>query len=108
MYINGNFKMESDYEVRVIREDEFDVDLFIDINYRSVDLDIGNNDLNISRIQFQMVKAILLRFSKNGTRMTCHMLRDIDLYSAFSNFEIEYKDRVINIEKVEEKVVLSI
>ncbi len=108
MYINGNLKLESDYEIRIIREDEFDVDLFIDINYRSVDIDIGNNDLNISRIQFQMVRAILVRFSKNGTRMTCHMLRDIDLYSAFSNFEIEYKDKVVRIKKIEEKVEFSI
>lgn len=108
MYINGNLKLDSDFEIRVIREDEFDIDLFIDINYRSVDLNIGNNDLNISRIQFQMVRAVLLRFSKNGTIMTCHMLRNIDLYSAFSNFEIEYKDRVVSIKKVEEKVEFSI
>ena len=40
MYINGNFVLKSDFEIREIRkEDENgDVDLFIPIEYRTVNL----------------------------------------------------------------------
>ncbi|SHJ92915.1 hypothetical protein [Tepidibacter formicigenes] len=104
MFKKGNLILKSDFDIRVIKEDDMDMDLFIDLNYRNLDIDMGKNDLNISRIQFPKVRGLVIRFSKNGYIMTCHILRDIDLHSAFANFEIDYKDSSINIINLNEKV----
>ena len=45
-----NLNLDTDFEYRVIREDENDVDLFIDINYRSLDLEINDSYFLNSRI----------------------------------------------------------
>ena len=41
----GNLNLDTDFDYRIIREEDNDIDLFIDINYRSVDIDTNNNDL---------------------------------------------------------------
>ncbi|OPJ55940.1 hypothetical protein [Alkalithermobacter paradoxus] len=104
MFTKGNLTIDTDFDIRIIKEDDMDVDLFIDLGYRSLDLNIGKNDLDISRIQFTKVRGLVIRFSKSGNVMTCHMLRDIDLHSAFANFEIDYKYSVINIVDLDDKV----
>ncbi len=89
----GNLKLDSDFEFRVIRETEEDIDIFVDIIYRSVDIDASDSMMFSSRIQFPFVRAIILRIDKEGYDMTVHMLRDIDLLSAFANFEIDFSDK---------------
>ena len=39
--------------------------------------------------------------------MTIHLLRDIDLFSAFANFEVDYTDSIVNIKNQNEKVILN-
>jgi len=103
----GNLNLDTDFEYRIIREEENDLDLFIDLNYRSLDIDTDNNNLFSSRIQFPFVRSIILRLNKNDYTMTVHLMRDIDLFSAFANFEVNYKDAIIAIKNTQEKVSIS-
>ncbi|WP_164690277.1 hypothetical protein [Paraclostridium sordellii] len=103
----GNLNLDSDFEYRVIREEDEDIDLFIDINYRSVDVDCSNDDLFASRIQFPFVRSIILRFNKSTNLMTVHFMRDIDLFSAFANFEVDHSNAIICIKNNYEKVVFG-
>ncbi|MGL5348647.1 MAG: hypothetical protein ACRDA3_14960 [Peptostreptococcaceae bacterium] len=101
----GNLSLDTDFDYRIIREEENDLDLFIDLNYRSLDIDGGNTDLFSSRIQFPFVRSIILRLNKESHIMTVHLMRDIDLFSAFANFELNYKDSIVKIKNDFEKVI---
>ena len=107
IYNIGNLRLDSDFEFRVIRESDEDIDIFVDINYRSVDIDASDSRMFSSRIQFPFVRAIILRIDKEGYDMTVHMLRDIDLLSAFANFEIDFSHSTISIRNEYEKVSLT-
>lgn len=100
----GNLNLDTDFEYRIIREEDDDLDLFIDINYRSLDIDNNGSNLFSSRIQFPFVRSIILRLNKKTHTMTIHLMRDIDLFSAFANFEVDYTDCTINIKNNLEKV----
>ncbi len=102
----GNLKLDSDFDYRIIREEDNDIDLFIDINYRCVDIDVDKSGIFNSRIQFPYVRAILLRINKNSHLMTVHLMRDIDLFSAFANFEVDYSDSIFSIKNHQEKVII--
>ena len=39
--------------------------------------------------------------------MTIHLMRDIDLFSAFANFEFDYKNYIFNIKNNQEKVLIT-
>ena len=107
LYI-GNLTLNCDFETRIIREDKLDADIFIDIKNRSLDINLGSNDFGItSRIQFNMVRGLLLRINKQGYIMTVHLLSSIDLHSAYSNFEIGYKDSILNISEIDGRVCLN-
>ncbi len=100
----GNLNLDIDFDYRIIREENNDVDLFIDINYRSLDIDTDNNGFFNSRVQFPFVRSLILRINKESNIMTVHLMRDIDLFSAFANFEVNYDNCVINIKNEFEKV----
>lgn len=100
----GNLNLDIDFDYRIIREENNDIDLFIDINYRSLDIDTDNNGFFSSRVQFPFVRSLILRINKESNIMTVHLMRDIDLFSAFANFEINYDNCVINIKNEFEKV----
>ena len=73
----GKLCLDTDFNFRVIREEDNDIDLFIDI---------------------------ILRINKESNIMTVHLMRDIDLFSAFANFEVNYDNCIINIKNDFEKV----
>ena len=100
----GNLNLDIDFDYRIIREENNDIDLFIDINYRSLDIDTDNNGFFNSRVQFPYVRSLILRINKESNIMTVHLMRDIDLFSAFANFEVNYDNCVINIKNEFEKV----
>lgn len=102
----GNLTLDTDFEYRIIREDENDMDLFIDINYRSLDIDCNESTFFNSRIQFPFVRSLILRVSKTDQVMTIHLMRDIDLFSAFANFEVNYSDSIFHIKNENEKVYI--
>ncbi|WP_122639364.1 hypothetical protein [Romboutsia sp. Marseille-P6047] len=103
----GLLKLDIDFEYRIIREENDDVDIFIDVNYRSLDLECGENDFFNGRIQFPFVRSLILRINKKSHLMTVHFMRDIDLFSAFANFEFDYKDYIFNIKNNKEKVLIT-
>ena len=100
----GKLSLDTDFDFRVIREEGNDIDLFIDINYRSVNIDTNNDGFFHSRVQFPYVRSLILRINKESDIMTVHLMRDIDLFSAFANFEVDLKNCVINIKNEFEKV----
>lgn len=104
MYINENFVLKSDFEIREIRrEDENgDVDLFIPIGHRTVNLFIPFIDEDkMSRIQLCEVKNIVVRFNTKigNNKCSVHFLRNIDLLSHLLNFELDYKNYEIVIKQ---------
>ena len=100
----GKLNLDIDFDYRIIREENNDIDLFIDVNYRSLDIDTDNNGFFNSRVQFPFVRSLILRINKESNVMTVHLMRDIDLFSAFANFEVNYDNCVINIKNEFEKV----
>ena len=103
----GNLNLDSDFDYRVIREEDNDLDLYIDINYRCVDINIGESNFFNSRIQFPYVRSILIRIKKESYLMTVHLMRDIDLFSAFANFEVDYTNSIFKIKNYQEKVIID-
>lgn len=104
MYISGNLVLKSDFEIRQIREEDEngDVDLFIPIGYKTVNLFIPFIDKDkMSRIQLSEVKSIVIRFNTNvgNNRCSIHFLKNIDLFSHLLNFELNYIDYKIVIKQ---------
>ena len=83
----GKINFDCDFEYRIIREEDDDLDIYVDVNYRCLDIELGENNFFNSRIQFPFVRSVLLRINKNLDTITVHLMRDIDLFSAFANFE---------------------
>ena len=98
----GNLKLDTDFEYRIIREEEGDI-----VNYRSLDIDCDGCEFFNSRIQFPFVRSLILRINKDNYLMTIHLMRDIDLFSAFANFEFDYKNYIFNIKNNQEKVLIT-
>lgn len=103
----GKLKLDSDFDYRIIREENDDIDLYIDINYRCVDINVGESQIFNSRIQFPYVRSILLRINRQEHLMTVHLMRDIDLFSAFANFEVDYYNSIFEIKNYQEKVIIN-
>ncbi|MCT4617995.1 MAG: hypothetical protein N4A62_01185 [Marinisporobacter sp.] len=103
IYNNENFYIEHDFEVRIIREEENDVDLLIPIENRTLNVYIEEGIGLHSRMQFSAVKGILFRFSTLESSHICtiHLLRNIDIHSSIVNFEIDYKDHFIEVKDQE-------
>lgn len=88
------FKLLSDFDIRILREDEVDIDLIISLDYRTLDLYFDDIPIYFgNRIQCSMIKNIVIRLSKlnNNSLCTVHFLRNIDLHSSVINFEVDYK-----------------
>ena len=103
----GKINLDCDFEYRTIREEDDDIDIYVDVNYRCLDIELGENNFFNSRIQFPYVRSILLRINKNMETITIHLMRDIDLFSAFANFELDLSGYVLSIKNEYEKVILS-
>lgn len=103
----GKMNLDCDFEYRIIREENDDLDIYVDVNYRCLDIELGDNSFFNSRIQFPYVRSILLRINKNMETITIHLMRDIDLFSAFANFELDLSDHILSIKNEYEKVILS-
>ena len=103
----GKINLDCDFEYRTIREEDDDLDIYVDVNYRCLDIELGENKFFNSRIQFPYVRSILLRINKNMETITIHLMRDIDLFSAFANFELDLSGYILSIKNEYEKVILS-
>lgn len=75
---------------------EGDTDYFIETDNYPINLQL---DLPyLSRIQFPRSRAILVRTTPKSRWVTLHVLRDIDLYSSFANFEMALENGPLHIE----------
>lgn len=90
--------IETNLEARVI-DREGDQDFFIEtfLYPTNFEIDIPY----ISRIQFPMPKAILVRTTPVSRWVTVHVLGDTDLFSSFVNFELDLTDKKLAILKEE-------
>jgi len=62
----------------------------------------------MSRIQFPKSRAVLVRTSPCETKVTIHIMRDVDLHSSFANFEIELNGHRLNITKEDGYIAMTI
>lgn len=90
--------IETNLEVRKILRDQ-DEDLFIETLSYPINLELEIE--NMSRIQFPLSRAILVRTSFTTSWVTVHVMRDIDLYSSFANFELNLEGKRLVIQKQE-------
>ena len=74
----GKINFDCDFEYRIIREEDDDLDIYV-----------------------------LLRINKNLDTITVHLMRDIDLFSAFANFELDLSNQILCIKNQYEKVIIS-
>lgn len=59
-YRNDNLLILSDFEIRILREEGNDIDLFIPLNYRTLNVYLEDlPDYLDNRIQFTEIKKIL-------------------------------------------------
>lgn len=103
-YNKYNLNLLSDYEIRIVREDEKDIDIIIPLEDRTLNINFYDMPHYISnRFQYSSVKNILIRLSKLDTINTCtiHLLRTIDLGSSLVNFELDYNDNILEIRNKE-------
>lgn len=110
-YIRGDLLIRSDFEIRTFMEEGRDIDLFIPIDNRTLNLSIeGLPDFMDSRIQLNEVRNIIIRFSmeEDNNYCTIHFLKSIDLQSATMNFIIDYSKHYIKLERKEYCVEMHI
>lgn len=108
-YEKESFILQSDFEIREIRQEDEngDIDLFIPIEYRTVNLFLPFIEPDkMSRIQLSEVKSIVIRFNtdKANNRCSIHFLKNIDLLSHLLNFELDYTEYKILINHEEYSV----
>ena len=90
--------IETTLEARVI-EREGDQDFFIETFLYPMNFEIDIPYM--SRIQFPMPRAVLIRTTPISRWVTVHVLRDIDLFSSFANFELDLTDKKLVLKKEE-------
>jgi len=100
IYERSNLKIISDFKVREIQKDEYNIDLIIPIDNRCVNMYLNNAPKYIvSRMQFPSVKSILIRFCniEDNNICTIHFLSDRGIHSTLANFEMDYSETYIEI-----------
>ncbi|NLC03497.1 MAG: hypothetical protein GX787_04355 [Tissierellia bacterium] len=101
-FLNAEFILNSDFEIRVVREDKDDIDLLIPLDLRTLNLCIDQMPSFIdNRFQFNEVRNIILRIAKVDQNNLCtiHLLNSVDIHSAIMNFTMNYKEHSIDIIK---------
>lgn len=91
-------------EARVI-DREGDQDFFIQTDLYPLDVILDIPDM--SRIQFPMSRAILVRTTPHSKWVTIHILRDVDLFSSFANFELNLEARRLSIQKENGYIIMN-
>lgn len=104
IYKKSNLKITSDFKVKEIQKDEYNIDLVIPVEYRCVNLYFDNFSKHInSRIQFPCVRSILIRFCtiEDNNLCTIHFLSDSGIHSTIANFEMDYSETYIEVKDKE-------
>lgn len=89
---------QTNLEARIIQRGE-DTDYFIETFSYPVNLELRYPLM--SCIQFPKSRAILVRTTPYREDVTIHIMRDVDLYSSFANFELDLSKHALKIQKEE-------
>lgn len=89
---------------RVI-EREGDQDFFIETDLYPLNLMIEIP--GISRMQFPLSRAVLVRTTPASRWVTIHILRDVDLFSSFANFEMNLDQKRLLIQKEDGYIIMK-
>lgn len=111
IYVKGKLKIESNIEVRTVREEGVDIDILLPIRKRTINLYLLDKPKYIrSRLQFPMTENIIFRFSIADDNNTCtiHLLKSIDFHSSVMNFEVDYENHYFYIQNNEHSVEIYI
>lgn len=98
-------QIQTNLEYRKIKRDQ-DTDYFIETLSYPVCLELDVPCM--SRIQFPKSRAVLVRTSPELTSITVHIMRDVDLYSSFANFEIKLEGKSLAVIKKGEFIEVAI
>ena len=85
-----NDLFETNLEARII-DREGDKDFFIETFMYPLDFELDIPYM--SRIQFPMPRAVIIRTTPVSRWVTIHILRDIDLFSSFANVELDLSEK---------------
>ncbi len=110
-FINKDFVLNSDFEIRVVREDPNDIDLLIPLDLRTLNLYVEEMPTFLeNRFQFTEVRNIVLRITKNNIDHLCtiHLLNSVDIHSAIMNFTMNYEKHNIEIIKSDYSVEMNL
>lgn len=91
-----NLSIDNLLQVRSIARDA-DTDYFIETT--SLPIHFHTSLTYLSRIQFPTSRGILIRTSPLTSVITIHILRDVDLYSSFVNFEVDLSSNTLQVLK---------
>lgn len=94
----NNQLFETNLEMRMINR-EGDTDYFIQTFLYPLNFEIEHPYM--SRMQFPLSKAVLIRTTPVSRRVTVHILGDTDLFSSFVNFEIDLEKKKLFLMKEE-------
>lgn len=83
-----------------------DTDYFIDT--LSLPINLYLQVPSLSRIQFPSARALLIRTSPSTTLITIHLLADTDLYSSFTNFEVDLTEHILSIIRDEDTITITL
>ncbi len=111
IYEKSNLKIISDFQIREIKKDEHNLDLIIPVDNRCVNMYLHNTPKYIlSRVQFPVVKSILVRFCtiEDNNVCTIHFLSDSGFHSTMANFEMDYSETYIEVRDNEFSVEMKL
>lgn len=110
-FTKNKFDLFSDFEIRIVREDDRDIDLLVPLDLRTLNLFIDKiPDFLDSRFQFTEVRNIIIRLTKNidDNYCTIHLLDSVDIHSAIMNFTMNYEEHSIYILKGDYSVEMNL
>lgn len=95
---------KTNLEARII-EREGDQDFFIETDLYPLNLMVDIPEM--SRIQFPLSRAVLVRTTPSSRWVTIHILRDVDLFSSFANFEMNLEGKRLIIQKEDGYIIMK-
>ncbi len=102
VYNNYNLYIISDFEIRTVHEDQWDADLLVPVNNRTLNFSSALEGQGLfDTLQFPRVYGLMIRIAKSAdnNRAAFHVLKNIDLNSAIANFDLDYCNLIFRVEE---------
>lgn len=87
-----DFYLDTDFPVRILRENDLEIDLIIDLDQRVLNLKGIESEIISERIQFSTVRHVVIRLAKNSDEKigTFLIMRSTDLSQPLASFTLNY------------------